>query len=74
MAATLAILIALMIRDVEPRKADGVTVLAPSMEVVVVQIGADGKPVLACVEGKETARRLVETPAARIPSLEPKEQ
>ena len=72
-----AILIALMTNvtnatgDRAPRKADGVTALATSMEVVVAQIDADGRTAIACVDGHESARQILERP---IPSAEPKEQ
>jgi hypothetical protein len=47
---------------------DGFMALGGSMEVVVARIGADGKPVLGCVDTEEAARRFFEAPAERLPA------
>jgi hypothetical protein len=45
---------------------DGVSVTAQSMEVVVVRLGADGKPVTACVDNLDAAERFLRTPANQL--------
>jgi hypothetical protein len=47
---------------------DGFMALGGSMEVVVARIGADGKPVLGCVDTEEAARRFFEAPVERLPA------
>jgi hypothetical protein len=54
------------------RKLEGETVDAESAdvfiggEVLVARIGPDGKPVLACVDSEEAARRFLLAPAGRL--------
>jgi len=36
------------------------------IEVLVVRIGLDGKPVLACVDSAEAAKRFLETPIENV--------
>jgi hypothetical protein len=43
----------------------GVTEELPIMEVLMVRV-KDGKPVLACVDSKEAARRFLAAPAEKI--------
>ncbi len=38
----------------------------PAVEVVVVRIGADGKPLYACVNGAAAAKRFLDAPAERV--------
>ena len=47
---------------------DGTVVAAPigGMEVIVARIGRDGKPVLACVESAEAAKRFLEAPIDQV--------
>jgi len=49
-------------------QADGTVVAKPvsGMEVVVARIGGDGKPVLACVESAEAAKRFLEAPIDQV--------
>jgi hypothetical protein len=44
----------------------GVTAYGSSMEVLVARIGPDGKPVLACTDSMEAAKRFLEAPAERV--------
>ena len=45
---------------------DGVNSRTISVELVVARLGADGKPVMACVDNAEAAERFFEAPVARI--------
>lgn len=49
-------------------QADGTTVSAPisGVEVLVARIGRDGKPVLACVDSAEAAKRFLEAPIDQV--------
>ena len=44
-----------------------------SMEVVLARIGKDGKPILACVDSAEAAKRFLEAPVERLATA-PKEK
>ena len=52
---------------------DGVSA-AGHLEVVVARIGADGKPVQACVDSPEAARRFFKTPIEKLSPKQAKEQ
>ncbi len=47
---------------------DGVSMVAQSAEVVIVRIGTDGKPVMACVDNPESAERFFTAPAGQLRS------
>ena len=47
--------------DVDPYSAP-----AGPMEVVILRLGDDGKPVLACVDDEHAARAFFEAPVARV--------
>ena len=49
-------------------QSDGTVVAAPisGMEVLVARIGRDGKPVLACVDSAEAAKRFLEAPIDQV--------
>jgi hypothetical protein len=44
------------------------------MEVLVVRLGTDGKPVLACVDSKEAARRFLDKPVEAVGSRKAQER
>jgi len=46
--------------------ADGVASRDGATEVVVARIGADGKPVMACVDNEEAARRFLALPVTKL--------
>jgi hypothetical protein len=56
----------LFVEQVE--QADGTVAAKPvsGMEVLVARIGRDGKPVLACVESAEAAKRFLEAPIDQV--------
>ena len=53
---------------------DGVSAMVGPIEVVVSRIGADGKPVMACVDNIEAARRFFAAPAETVTPKQKKEQ
>ena len=55
-------------RHVEPVTAvfDNAPIKDVAMSVVVARVGTDGKPILACVDTKEAARRFLEAPADQL--------
>jgi hypothetical protein len=46
---------------------DGVMALVGPIEFVITRIGPDGKPVMACVDNAEAARRFFETTVEKLP-------
>jgi hypothetical protein len=53
---------------------NGVSATATHLDVVVARIGADGKPVMACVDSKEAARRFSHAPIDKLQTKKAKEQ
>jgi len=53
---------------------DGVSAAVGPIEVVVARIGPDGKPVMACVDDLEAARRFLKAPAEQQAPKQAKEQ
>lgn len=53
---------------------NGVSAPMGPTEVVVVRIGTDGKPVLACVDTEEAARRFFDAPVEKLPTRKAQEQ
>jgi hypothetical protein len=53
---------------------DGVSAAVGPIEVVVAKIGPDGKPVMACVDNIEAARRFLKAPAEQQAPKQAKEQ
>jgi hypothetical protein len=53
---------------------DGVSAAVGPIEVVVARIGPDGKPVMACVDNLEAAKRFLKTPAEQHAPKQDKEQ
>lgn len=53
---------------------DGVSAMVGPIEVVVSKIGPDGKPVMACVDNIEAARRFFAAPPETIAPKQKKEQ
>jgi hypothetical protein len=47
---------------------DGFMAIGGSMQVLVARIGADGKPVLGCVDTEDAARRFFDAPVERLPA------
>ncbi|HUP61035.1 MAG TPA: hypothetical protein VNA69_11505 [Thermoanaerobaculia bacterium] len=47
---------------------------APSIEIIVVRIGADGKPMYACVDSAAAAKRFLEAPLEKINVREAREK
>ena len=47
---------------------NGLSAPMGQLEVVVARIGADGRPVLACVDSEEAARRFLEAPVEKLPA------
>ena len=45
-----------------------------TLELLVVRIGEDGKPVAACVDNEEAAHRFLDAPIGSIPTKQAKEQ
>ena len=45
---------------------DGVSMTPEASEVVVARIGADGKPVMACVDSPAAAERFLRSPAGDL--------
>src|SRR5687767_6600215 len=45
---------------------DGVKLPATSFEVVIARIGADGKPVMACVDTEDAARHVLHAPIEQV--------
>ena len=54
--------------------ADGVSVPAGAMEVVVARIGTDGKPVIGCVDNADAAKRFFDAPIATIQNRRAQDQ
>ena len=46
---------------------DGVSAAVGPIEVVVSRIGADGKPIMACVDTLKAARHFFDTPIEQLP-------
>lgn len=70
---TLAELFAVPTGDPSIETEDGVS--APGhLEVVIARIGADGKPVMACVDNPEAARRFFDAPIEKLSPKRAKEQ
>lgn len=53
---------------------DGVSAAVGPIEVVVARIGPDGKPVMACVDGLEAARRFFKASTEQQAPKQAKEQ
>jgi hypothetical protein len=53
---------------------DGVSAAVGPIEVVVARIGPDGKPVMACVDDLEAARRFFKAPSEQQAPKQAKEQ
>lgn len=53
---------------------DGVSAVVGPIEVVVSRMGADGKPVMACVDNIDAARRFFDAPIEKLPAKQAKEQ
>lgn len=53
--------------------ADGVSAMVGPIEVVVARFGPDGKPVMACVDNPEAARRFFKAPAGTLTPKQAKE-
>lgn len=53
---------------------NGVSATVTHLDVVVARIGADGKPVMACVDSKEAARRFSHAPVDKLQTKKAKEQ
>jgi hypothetical protein len=53
---------------------DGVSAAVGPIEVVVARIGPDGKPVMACVDDLEAARRFRKAPSEQQAPKQAKEQ
>ena len=53
---------------------DGVSAAVGPIEVVVARIGPDGKPVMACVDDLEAARRFLKAPSEQQAPKQAKEQ
>jgi NAD(P)H-dependent flavin oxidoreductase YrpB (nitropropane dioxygenase family) len=53
---------------------NGVSATVTHLDVVVARIGADGKPVMACVDSKEAARRFSRAPVDKLQTKKAKEQ
>ncbi len=53
--------------------ADGVSAMVGPIEVVVARFGPDGKPVMACVDNPEAARRFFKAPAETLAPKQKKE-
>lgn len=45
-----------------------------TFELIVVRLGADGMPVMACVDNEQAARRFLDAPASKIQSKKAQEQ
>lgn len=54
--------------------ADGVSAMVGPIEVVVARFGPDGKPVMACVDNPEAARRFFKAPVETLAPKQKKEQ
>jgi hypothetical protein len=54
--------------------ADGVSAPASAFEVVLARIGTDGKPVMACVDNEQSARRFLEAPVDRVQGRKAQDQ
>ena len=53
---------------------DGVSATVGPIEVVVARIGPDGKPVMACVDDLQAARRFFKAPDEKLAPKQAKEQ
>ncbi|HEX8620103.1 MAG TPA: hypothetical protein VF911_21165 [Thermoanaerobaculia bacterium] len=53
---------------------DGVSAPMQVSEVLVARIGTDGKPVMACVDNEEAARRFLDAPIERAERRRAQEQ
>jgi len=53
---------------------DGVSAMVGPIDVVISRIGADGKPVMACVDTLEAARRFFAAPVETVMPKQKKEQ
>ena len=47
-------------------KSDAVPPQPEHVELLIARIGPDGKPVLACVDGAEAAKKFLEAPMERV--------
>ncbi|HJQ41299.1 MAG TPA: hypothetical protein VKB93_29515 [Thermoanaerobaculia bacterium] len=47
-------------------KSDAVPAQPEGMELLIARIGPDGKPVLACVDGAEAAKKFLEAPMEKV--------
>lgn len=54
--------------------ANGITVGAFAVDVLVARIGADGKRITACVDNEEAARRFLTAPVGKLSTGEAKQK
>ena len=53
---------------------DGVASPMGGLEVIVVRIGTDGKPVMACVDNEKSAHRFFDAPIERVQGRKAQDQ